>query len=111
MFTSLKNLLPSTLNRFGMGRQARAALICEHYRTHAPTLIHPNVLAHTFPKYYRNQALTVGVENAAWAHLVAQKKVALMKQLRSDFPDLVIERVTTQLASEEEKQTLFKKKH
>lgn len=82
-FTPLSEILPKAIRSFGVKKELEAALICEHYRKIAPTLIHKDALSNTRPYHYKDKVLTIGVQSAAWAHVVMQHKDSLIKEINA----------------------------
>lgn len=85
MFTPIQKILPKAIKSLGLTRETQAALICEKYRKLAPRLIHTNALQHTFPKFYREKILTIGVANSAWAQAVHDKKEELIHSINGSL--------------------------
>lgn len=97
MFTPLQKILPKAINKLGVGREIEAALICEKYRKLAPQFLHRAALDHTFPKYYRQKILTVGVENSGWAHHVVMRKKELISAINASIGQSVIKDIKTKI--------------
>lgn len=100
MFIPIQKILPKSIRRLGLTRQTEAALICEKYRKLAPRLIHTNALQHTFPKFYRGRALTIGVENSAWAAQVVTHKKELIKIVNEELGKQILCDVKTSVVEE-----------
>lgn len=98
MFTPIQKILPKTISRLGLTREAQAALICEKYRKLAPQLVHANVLRHTFPKYYRGKILTIGVANSAWAAAVLSQKKDLVELINKELGKKMVADLKTRVA-------------
>ncbi|MBI2638508.1 DUF721 domain-containing protein [Candidatus Peregrinibacteria bacterium] len=95
MFTPLQKIISGAAARLGIKREIEAALICEKYRKLAPRLVHANALQHTFPKFYRNKTLTVGVENSAWAHQVAINKKTILQAMNESLGKTAVNAIKT----------------
>lgn len=94
-FVQLKELIPRALASKGLTRQAKAAVVCEKYRTLAPQIVRPDILEHTFPKTFQGGILTVGVENGAWAQLIIAAKIALISGINAAIGDSVVRELKT----------------
>lgn len=94
-FTQLKSLIPRALASKGLTRQAKAAVVCEKFRSLAPKIVRPDILDHSFPKTFRGAVLTIGVENGAWAQLIIAVKMALMKEINAALSDEVVKELKT----------------
>jgi predicted nucleic acid-binding Zn ribbon protein len=97
MFTPFQKILPFALNKMGMAREARAALVCEKYRQLAPTAVHKEALIHTVPKFFRTKVLTIGVANPAWAAHVASRKNELMAALNNALGENYVTEIKTRV--------------
>lgn len=97
MFQRIQNLFPRAFNRLGLGRQMQAAIICEKYRKLAAETVHPDVLTHTIPKFYKQKVLTIAVENAAWGYTVIQKKTALIKAINDSCGGPMVKDIRTRV--------------
>lgn len=85
-FTPVSKILPKTFAKFGLTRQAQAALVCERYRKAALKIFPPNVILHAWPKYFRNKNLVIGVDHPAYATEIIQKKESLLALLNEKKP-------------------------
>ena len=95
MFTPLSKLLPKAMQSLGVAREVTAALVCEKYRKLAPEIVHPDVLAFTTPKHFREKTLTIGVQNSAWAGQVIGKKQELLDALNKSLGKTYVTAVRT----------------
>ena len=64
-----------------MGRETRAALICERFRKLAPSVIGEEALSHIKPKCFKNGTLYISVPNSLWAQQVFVHRHDLMMKL------------------------------
>lgn len=104
MFSSFQSVLPSAIKNLKLKREIEAALICEKYRKLAPRHVHVNALQHTFPKYFKAQTLTVGVENAAWAAQIKSREAELRKALNDALGREAVQRIRTLVSPEMKKE-------
>lgn len=68
-FQSIKKLLPRALANYKLTRQARAALICQHFRELAPKIMGEDAKS-VRPKYFKGGTLYVAVPSSAFAQRV-----------------------------------------
>lgn len=80
-FIPLSKILPRTIQKFGLTRQARAALVCERYRKIAAQIFTPQIQINAWPKYYKNKTLVIGVNHPAYATEVIQQKEKILQFL------------------------------
>lgn len=108
MFTPIQKILPKSIVKLGFTRETQAALVCERYRKLAPSIIHPEILIYTYPKFFRGSTLTIGVENSAWAAQVINNKETLIKVINKSIGKPVINILKTQISVKrvDEDQTL-----
>lgn len=85
-FTPVSKILPKTFAKFGLTRQARAALVCERYRKAALQLFPPKISLHAWPKCFRGKTLIIGVDHPAYANEIIQKKEQLLALLNDKKP-------------------------
>ena len=69
-FVPLKNLIPKAIANYRLTRQARAALICQHFRELAPRVIGEDAKEEIRPKYFKGGTLYIAVPNSTWAQRV-----------------------------------------
>lgn len=100
MFVPLSKILPRAAGSLGMKRQLEAALICEKYRKLAPRLVHANALKHTFPKYYRDGTLTIGMQSSAWAGQVVKSKQSLLDAINKELGRKTVINIKTSIVQE-----------
>lgn len=93
IFTPIQKILPKAIAAVGMTRETRAALICEKYRKLAPRFVHPEALNYTFPKFYKDKTLTVGVENSAWASQVMTKQAELVREINKSLGQKLVNKI------------------
>lgn len=97
MFTPIQKILPKAAAALGVKREIEAAVVCEKYRRLAPKLLHPEILSHTTPKFYKGRTLTIAVENPAWAERVILRKEDLIKEMNGALGKKYIEKLKTQV--------------
>lgn len=85
MWNSLQTLLPKAAGKYNFALSLKAIEICQEYRKLAVKLLPSEVLEYTFPKYYENQVLTVGVLNSVWAEQLQIKKHILLEEMNKKY--------------------------
>lgn len=81
-FIPFLDLIPRTLARYKLDRQARAALICGRLRELLPKIVGedaPNDGVH--PKYFKGGVLMISVPNSVWAQRVIVHRHELLQRL------------------------------
>ncbi len=89
-FTQLKDLLPEAAAKHNLSRQVIAAQVCEKYRKKALIVFGSEALAHTWPKWFKNMVLTVGVENSVWNQEVYFNKEKILREINKEFKKTVV---------------------
>lgn len=64
-----------------MGRETRAALICERFRNLAPSIIGESSMDHIQPKCFKNGILYITVPNSLWAQQIYVHRPDLLMKL------------------------------
>lgn len=80
-FIHFSELLPKAIQRYKMGRETRAALVCERFRGCAKELLGESAGQKIQPRHYKHHVLTIAVPDSIWA----QK----LYNLRHDFLELL----------------------
>lgn len=80
-FKHFSNWLPNAIAKYNMGRETRAALICERFRNLAPTVIGKEAMDHIKPKCFKGGTLYISVPNSMWAQQVYVHRHDLIMKL------------------------------
>ncbi len=93
---SIENLLASSINRAGVGRQLKATLICQAFRS---ILKKKNKKAaeKCQPLYLRNKILYVKCPTSAWAQEIQMMGYGLVEEINLKFKKTVVERLQFKL--------------
>lgn len=84
-FISFKDLLPKTLLRYQLDRQARAAWVCSRFRSVLPEVVGMEASRHARPKYFKGGVLYVSVSNSLWAQQVYVHRHELLAELNKQL--------------------------
>ncbi len=80
-FKHFSNWLPNAIAKYNMGRETRAALICERFRNLAPTIIGESAMEHIQPKCFKGGVLYISVPDSLWAQQIYVHRHDLMIKL------------------------------
>ena len=97
MFKPIQSLIPKTANRLGVGKQLQAIDICNRYKKVATQILPEQAQNNTFPKWFKNKTLVIGVANSAWAQEVIMRKDAIIDEINSKVGRKVITDLRTQI--------------
>lgn len=94
-FQDWKKWIPKALAKYKMTRQARAALVCERFRSIAPDLLGKEVPAAVQPKFVKNHILTISVPSSLWAQKVIVKRHEILEKLNADVEGAQVDDIRT----------------
>ena len=83
-FVDFKSLIPRALEKFRLGREARASLVCERFRLIAPEIVGQGCEELIHPKFVKHGILYISVPSSIWAQKVFVKRHLLMEELNRD---------------------------
>ncbi len=83
-FVDFKSLIPRALEKFRLGREARASLVCERFRLIAPVIVGQGCEELIHPKFVKNGVLYISVPSSIWAQKVFVKRHMLMEELNRE---------------------------
>ncbi|KKP36370.1 MAG: hypothetical protein UR27_C0021G0041 [Candidatus Peregrinibacteria bacterium GW2011_GWA2_33_10] len=92
-FTPLSDLLPEAAGKNNFSRQMLAAQVCEKYRKIVLKKIGSDALAHTWPKWFKNMILTIGVEDSAWSQEIQMNKEKILKEINIQLKRKVVAQI------------------
>jgi predicted nucleic acid-binding Zn ribbon protein len=85
MWSSLQELLPRAAGKYKIGKTLKAIEVCREYRRIAGKVLPEQALQNTYPKSYKNGALTIGANNSSWAQNLHMHKESLKKSLENSL--------------------------
>ncbi len=115
MFEPFQNLIPKTVNSYGISKEAKAAVICHYFRSIIPKLFQNKknifckkgedisflqIKKYISPAYFKNNILVVNVENSSWAQEVIIRKSKIIDEINEKAGEKVIQDLKTQLKNQ-----------
>lgn len=97
MFTHIAKIVPRAIKKYGITRQARAALICAKYRKLAPQILPPEIFIHTWPKHFRNRTLVIGVDHPIFAEQISHQKHKLQELINQSLGKNSLKNIQTKV--------------
>lgn len=86
-FFSFAELVPKALAKYKIEREARAALVCQRFRTLMPSILGPEAGSVVKPKFVKGKVLYVGVPSSVWAQRVYVHRHELLLQLNLNMAE------------------------
>jgi Dna[CI] antecedent, DciA len=86
-FFSFAELVPKALVKYKIEREARAALVCQRFRTLMPTVLGEDAPAAVKPKFVKGGTLYVAVPSSVWAQRVYVHRHELLVQLNLNMAE------------------------
>ena len=94
-FIDLKKLMPAAINRYNMGRETQAALICEGFRNMAPGIIWEDAADHVKPKFFKRGTLYISVPSSIYAQRVYVHRHDLIMKLNLNMDGHLVKEIRT----------------
>lgn len=86
-FFTFSELVPKALAKYKMEREARAALVCQRFRTLMPSILGPDAATSIRPKFVKGKVLYVAVPSSVWAQVVYVHRHELLVQLNLNMAE------------------------
>ncbi len=86
-FFSFAELVPKALAKYKIEREARAALVCQRFRTLMPSILGDDAGSSVKPKFVKGGTLYVSVPSSMWAQRVYVHRHELLVQLNLNMAE------------------------
>lgn len=96
VITQISNILATSINRAGVGRQLKATLVCQAFRS-ALKKKNKKAADKCQPLYLRNKILYVKCPTSSWAQEIQMMAYDLIEEINMKFKKTVIERLQFKL--------------
>lgn len=99
MFDPFQNFLAHAARAHGIGKEVRAAKVCQNFRSVIPEIFKhiENPEKYIDAGSFRENYLVVNVENSAWAGEVIMRKEEIIKAINTKAGEEIIKNLRTQL--------------
>ena len=92
-FLHIKDLMPKAMRKYGIQTECKASHICHLYSKIAPKLFGEKIMEFSFPKHFKDNRLSIGVANSAWAQELQFKKHLLLKAINDKLGREVVKEI------------------
>lgn len=99
MWSSLQELLPRAAGKYKIEKTLKAIEVCREYRSIAETVLPERALENTYPKSYKNGALTISANNSSWAQHLHMHKENLKETLENRLGKGTIKKIKIHVGS------------
>lgn len=86
-FFSFSELVPKALAKYKIEREARAALVCQRFRTLMPSILGTDAPSAVKPKFVKGKVLYIAVPSSVWAQRVYVHRHELLMQLNLNMAE------------------------
>ena len=98
MFDPFQKFLAKAAAEYNITRQLKAAQICQEFRSLSKTLLPAEANSQTFPKFFKEGTLTVGVANSAAAQQLTMQKHQILEALNKKFGSKTLQNIKVQVS-------------
>lgn len=86
-FFHFADLVPKALAKYKIEREARAALVCQRFRTLMPSILGEDANHSVKPKFVKGKVLYIAVPSSVWAQRVYVHRHELLMQLNLNMAE------------------------
>ncbi len=86
-FFAFSDLVPKALAKYKIEREARAALVCQRFRTLMPSILGKDAPTAVKPKFVKGKTLYIGVPSSVWAQRIYVHRHELLMQLNLNMAE------------------------
>ena len=99
MFEPFQQFVKKAANRYGISTEMNAAKVCHDFREIIPELFKniESPVEYISPSSFKDQTLTINVDNSAWGQEVIMRKEKIIDQMNKKAGKEIIKNLRTQL--------------
>ncbi|QQR54395.1 DUF721 domain-containing protein [Candidatus Peregrinibacteria bacterium] len=86
-FSLFSDFIPKALAKYKIEREARAALVCQRFRTLMPSILGEDASPVVRPKFVKGKILYIAVPSSVWAQRVYVHRHELLVQLNLNMAE------------------------
>lgn len=98
MWKSIQDLIPKAAGKYNFAGTLKAIEVCQEYRNIVQKILPKEALKNTFPRSYKDETLTIGALNSAWAGKVQLNKHRIHQSLQKKFGDNAVKNIRIEIA-------------